>query len=198
VTVSVPRRGILLFAIALSLGTFAFAQQFEIGATYGWVNDVTHDWALGNFQAPNWEGWAAARIEEGAVARLTFGSLRMPGSNVGTVIPQGGGSSVVMPPYRDQVGFATLDVSYLFLQGPMTCGIFAGIGGYKLSPQGVPPEFTAYEDPRQTVFGWNAGVEGYLHLYRGLAGVGRLTFHNIFADTRRYLLEASVGAAYRF
>ncbi|HTQ11572.1 MAG TPA: hypothetical protein VMI31_16030 [Fimbriimonadaceae bacterium] len=197
-TVSVPRRVIFLSAIVLSFGPLALAQQFEIGATYGWVNDVTHDWNLGSFQAPNWEGWAGARIEEGAVTRLTFGSLRIPGSNAGAVIPQGGGSSVVMPSYTDQIGFATLDVSYLFLQGPMTCGVFAGIGGYKTSPQDVPPGFTAYEDPRQTVFGWNAGVEGYLHLYRGLAGVGRLTFHDVFTQTRRYLLVASVGAAYRF
>jgi hypothetical protein len=196
--VSVPRRGILLSAIALSFAPRALAQQFEIGATYGWVNDVTHEWNLGSFQAPNWEGWAAARIEEGAVTRLTFGSLRIPGSNVGAVIPQANGSSSVMPSYTDHLGFVTLDVSYLFLQGPMTCGIFAGIGGYKLSPQNVPPEFTAYEDPRQTVFGWNTGVEGYLHLYRGLAGVGRVTFHAVFTQTRRYLLEASVGAAYRF
>ena len=190
-------RGILLSFVAVLLASPAGAQQFGIGATYGWVNDVTHDWALDGFHNYAWEAWFESKLEDNVVTRLNVGALQVAGSNVGQ--PIGAGAPLpVMPSYNDQIGYVTVDVSYLLLKGPVTSGLFAGIGGYKLTPKDVPAGFQPYEDPRQTVFGWNAGVDGSVHLYRGLALVGRVTFHDVMTESRRYLLVASVGAMYRF
>jgi hypothetical protein len=196
--VSIRTRGLFLSLLALSLGSAALAQQFGIGATYGWVNDVEHTWQLNNFHKQDWEVWFETRLQENVVTRAAYGELSVSGDSVGsTVIVDG--APVVIPNYNDKIGYVTLDVSYVFRKGPWMSGLFAGIGGYHINPGDIsPPELEPYRDPDETVFGWNAGVDGDLHLYRGLSLVGRLTFHGILTDSRRYLLVASVGAVYRF
>ncbi len=103
-----------------------------------------------------------------------------------------------MPEYRDRLQFVAVDVSYLVTQGPITSGFFAGIGGYGIRPESVSTELDPFRDQRERVIGVRVGVDGDLHLYRGLSMVGRLTYHAIFSDAKRSLLVASVGALYRF
>lgn len=191
------KRGLFLCVMVLFLGSPALAQQFGIGATYGWVNDVTHTWALGEFNPRDWQGWFEAKLEDNVVSRVSFGSLLVAGSTVGSTVIISGAPAVV-PYYQDTIGYATLDASYVFRMGPLNSGLFGGIGGYKVNPEAVPAAFKPYRDPPQTVFGWNVGVDGDLHIYRGLAAVGRVTFHAILSEDRRYLLVTSIGAVYRF
>jgi hypothetical protein len=129
--------------------------------------------------------------------RVTYGKMRILGDNVGQVVDIGG-VPVVMPEYRDRLQYFTLDVSYFLRMGPLTSGLFAGIGGYGIRPESISPELDFARDQRERVFGWNAGADGELHLYRGLAMVGRVTVHGILSETKRYLLVTSVGLVYRF
>ena len=78
----------------------------------------------------------------------------------------------------------TLDASYVFRAGPFFSGLFGGIGGYRISPHSISPVLDTVTEPEETVFGWNVGVDGDLHLYRGLSAVGRVTFHGILAENR--------------
>ncbi len=183
--------------VALFLSSPARAQQFGVGATYGWVNDVTHSWELGAFDPRDWQGWFEAKLEDNVVTRASFGSILVAGSTVGDSVVIGGAPTTV-PYYSDTIGYATLDVSYIFRMGPVASGLFGGIGGYRVSPDQVLPAFKPYRDPPQTVFGWNVGVDGDVHVYRGLSAVGRVTFHALSTDAHRYLLVTSVGAVYRF
>ncbi len=192
------RKKILLLILPLAaVAVPAGAQQFGIGGSYGWYNDVEEKWSLSGFHSPNWEAWVEAGLGEDILARLTYGTMRVPGDNVGQDVVVDG-ETVPMPDYRDRINYLTADVSYLFWEGPFTSGIFAGVGGYSIRPDSISPEFDPYRDNRERVFGLNAGVDGTLHVYRGLSFVGRLTFHGIFSQTDRSLLVASVGAVYRF
>ena len=103
--------------------------------------------------------------------------MRIPGDNVGSLSHRQPGRD--MPSYLDRVQFVSLDVSYLAIQGPLTSGFFAGIGGYGIRPEEVSPELDPYRDQRERVIGLRVGVDGDLHIYRGLSLVGRLTFHAI-------------------
>lgn len=194
---SIRARGAFLFFLALSAGSTALAQQWGIGASYGWFNDVEGKLRLDGFHSPNWEGWIESRLAEDIVVRGTYGWMKVRGDNVGDTIGVSG-SPVVMPEYRDRIQYLTVGVSYLFAEGPFTTGLFAGIGGYGIRPEPVSPLLDRYRDQREKVFGWHAGVEGNLHVYRGLGLVGRLTYHGILSQTRRSLLVASTGAVYRF
>ncbi len=197
VPVSIRIRGLSLGLLALSLGSPALAQQFGVGATYGWFNDVEHTFRLENFRSPAWEGWIESRLGEEASLRVTYGALHAPGDNVGqTVGPSE--SPIVMPEYRDRIQYITLSVSYLFRDGPLTTELFAGIGGYGIRPESISPAADPFRDARERVFGWHAGVDGSLHLSGGFSLVGRVAFHGIQSQTRRSLLIASTGAAYRF
>ncbi|MGH9367449.1 MAG: hypothetical protein ACRD3M_07225 [Thermoanaerobaculia bacterium] len=175
----------------------ARGQQFGIGASYGWFNDVEHGWHLEGFRSPNWEAWLESHLGEDVLLRATYGTMRVLGDNVGETFVVDG-TPIVMPEYRDQIHYVTLSVSYLFWEGPLTSGLFAGVGGYGIRPDSVSTELDPYRDNRERVFGLHAGVDGSLHVYRGLAVVGRLAFHGVFSQTRRSLLVASAGAVYRF
>lgn len=183
--------------LALAVASPGLAQQFGVGASYGWYNDVENGFHFNDFHSPEWEGWLETKLGEDIVLRLTYGTMRIPGDNVGSLIVIGN-SDVVMPSYLDRVQFVSLDVSYLAIQGPLTSGFFAGIGGYGIRPEEVSPELDPYRDQRERVIGLRVGVDGDLHIYRGLSLVGRLTFHAIFTDTNRSLLVTTVGATYRF
>jgi hypothetical protein len=191
------KRDLFLFVMALSLGSPTLAQQFGIGATYGWVNDVTHEWALDNFHPRDWETWFDARLEDNVLTRASFGSISTAGANVGSSAIVSG-SPVTIPYYKTDIGYVTLDASYVFRVGPFNSGLFGGIGGYRINPDPISASLDTVTEPEETVFGWNVGVDGDLHLYRGLAAVGRVTFHGILSENRRYLLVTSIGAVYRF
>jgi hypothetical protein len=203
VRVSNRKRALLVGLLLLGAASSGFAQQFGIGASYGWYNDVEDGFHLDGFHSPEWEGWAEAKLGEDIVLRLTYGSMRVSGDNVGQVIqvsstPGGPVTPVVMPEYLDKLQYISLDVSYLLSQGPLTSGFFAGIGGYGIRPEEVSPELDPYRDQRERVIGLRVGVDGDLRIYRGLSLVGRLTYNAIFTDTNRSLLVTSVGAVYRF
>jgi hypothetical protein len=197
VALIVRKRGLFLCVLALFIGSPALAQQFGIGATYGWVNDVTHEWALDNFHTRDWETWFDARLQDNVLTRASFGSISTAGANVGASAVVNG-SPVIIPYYKTDIGYVTLDASYVFRMGPLNSGLFGGIGGYRISPDSISPSLDTVTEPEETVFGWNAGVDGDLHLYRGLSAVGRVTFHGILSENRRYLLVTSIGAVYRF
>lgn len=191
------KRGLFLGALALSFASALRAQQFGVGVTYGWVNDVTHEWALDNFHTRVWETWFDARLEDNVLTRASFGSISSNGANVGAPVVVNG-SPVTMPFYKTEIGYITLDASYVFRMGPFYSGLFGGIGGYRIRPDAISPVLDSFTEPEETVFGWNTGVDGELHLYRGLSAVGRVTFHGILSENRRYLLVTSIGAVYRF
>jgi len=195
--VSIRARGLVLSFLALCVAPAVLAQQWGIGASYGWFADVEHKLSFDEFHSPNWEGWIESRLGEDILVRGTYGWMRVRGDNVGDKIGIAG-SPVVMPEYRDRIQYVTLGVDYLFREGPFTTGLFAGIGGYGIRPESVSPLLDPYRDQRERVFGWHAGVDGDLHVYRGLAVVGRLAFHGILSQTRRSLLVASTGVVYRF
>jgi hypothetical protein len=191
------KRALWVPLVALFLSSPARAQQFGVGVTYGWVNDVSHDWELGQFNPHDWQGWFEVKLEDNVITRASFGSILVGGSTVGDAVVIGGAPTTV-PYYSDTIGYATLDASYIFRMGPVNSGLFGGIGGYRVSPEQVLAVFKPYRDAPQTVFGWNVGVDGDIHVYRGLSAVGRVTFHALLTNSNRYLLVASVGAVYRF
>jgi len=197
VPVSLRKRGLIVWFCLLGAASPAIAQQFGIGASYGWYNDVEHGFHMGGFHSPEWEGWVGARLGEDIVVRLTYGSMRVAGDNVGQIVDAPSGPTV-MPPYLDRVQFVSVDASYLLSTGPLTSGLFAGIGGYGIRPEEVSPELNPLRDQREKVLGLRFGVDGDLHIYRGVSLVGRLTYHAIFSDTKRSLIVTSVGTAFHF
>jgi len=195
--VSIRARGLVLSFLALCGAPAVRAQQWGVGASYGWFADVEHKLSFDEFHSPNWEGWIESRLGEDILVRGTYGSMKVRADNAGSTIGVHG-SPVVMPEYRDRIQYVTFGVDYLFREGPFTTGLFAGIGGYGIRPESVSPSLDPYRDQRERVFGWHAGVDGDLHVYRGLGVVGRLAFHGILSQTRRSLLVASTGVVYRF
>jgi hypothetical protein len=187
----------ILAILVLSFAASSRAEQFGLGATYGWSNDVEHSFRLDGFHSPVWEGWLEMRLGDDALLRATYGRMKIAGDNVG--LPVGiGGNPVTMPFYLDRVDYVTASASYLFIDGPVTTGIFGGVGGYSIRPEEVSPGLDPFRDQREKVFGWNAGVDGTVRIYRGLSFVGRATYHGILATTHRSILITSVGAVYRF
>jgi len=190
-------RVLLLGLVAIGAARAICAQQFGVGATYGWYNDIEKTFQLGNFRSPAWEGWLETRLDQNISLRLAYGNMHVPGDNVGQVVgpPE---SPLVMPDYRDRIQYVSLSVTYLFWEGPFTSGIFGGIGGYSIRPDSISPEFDPFRDARERVFGFNAGVDGSLRVARQISIVGRLTYHGILSQTKRSLLVASAGAEFRF
>ncbi|HEY7112424.1 MAG TPA: outer membrane beta-barrel protein [Thermoanaerobaculia bacterium] len=191
------RKGFLAAVVVLAAAAPSRAQQFGVGASYGWNNDVEHSFKLENFHSPAWEGWLEMRVADDALVRATYGRTKIGGDNVGEVFSVGG-APVAMPFYRDRLDYLTVGASYLFLDGPVTTGAFAGIGGYSIRPEEVSPGLDPFRDQREKVFGWHVGVDGSVRVVRGLSVVGRATFHGILATSHRSILMTSLGAAYRF
>jgi hypothetical protein len=193
---TLERAGILAILV-LSFAATSRAQQFGVGATYGWYNDVEHSFTLDGFHSPVWEGWLEMRVGDDALVRATYGRMKIAGDNVGQ--PVGGfGTPVTMPYYLDRLDYVTVSGSYLFIDGPVTTGAFGGIGGYSIRPEEVSPGLDPFRDQRERVFGWHVGVDGTVRIYHGLSLVGRTTFHGILSTGHRSLLVTSFGAVYRF
>ncbi|HLN80445.1 MAG TPA: hypothetical protein VK392_04560, partial [Thermoanaerobaculia bacterium] len=106
---------------------------------------------------------------------------------------------VVLPDLKVRIDYATVGVSYQFWEGDYTSALFGGIGGYKVNPDPAPSAaITNFRDARESVFGWHVGMDGDLRVLSRLSIVGRLTFHEIYSESRRSLLTANVGAVFRF
>ena len=137
-------------------------------------------------------------MEERALLRGTFGSKKAKGDNAGQTV-QVNGEDVVLPDLKVRIDYATVGVSYQFWEGDYTSGLFGGIGGYKVNPDPAPSAaITNFRDRNETVFGWHVGVDGDLRVLSRLSIVGRLTFHQIYSQSRRALLTANAGAVFRF
>jgi hypothetical protein len=190
----------LLFAlVALVLPTApALAQEWGVGASVGLVNDIERHFRLEEFRARDANAWVDFRLEERVLLRGTFGSMKAKGDNAGQVV-QIDGVEVVLPDLKVRIDYATVGVSYQLWEGDYTSGLFGGIGGYKVNPDPAPSAaITNFRDARESVFGWHVGVDGDLRVLSRLSMVGRLTFHEIYSESRRSLLTANVGAVFRF
>ena len=192
-------RKILGIAVALVgiLAVPALAEDWAVGASLGVVNDVERSFRLDEFHPRDGNAWVDFRLEERVILRGTFGSMKVNGDNAGRAGVVGG-NAVVLPDLRTRMDYATVGVSYQFWEGDYTSGVFGGIGGYKVNPDPSPQDITNFRDRNETVLGWHFGVDGDLRVLTRLSIVGRLTFHYVVSESKRSLLAANIGAAYRF
>jgi outer membrane protein with beta-barrel domain len=176
-----------------ALASVAGAQSFGIGASLGWANDVGNDFA---FRHSDVNGWIDYRIEEHALLRFTYGSMRTQQSGGATIdVPVGDTSET--RELKERVHYYTLGVSYLFSEGFFTSGLFAGLGGYQIRPD-VSPSGTVGPDVRESAFGWHVGSEAIFRVVRNLGLVGRATYHNVSAHPHRQFLTLNAGVVARF
>jgi hypothetical protein len=187
---------LLLVFLSISASP-VLAQDWGVGASIGLANDVEHRIRLFKFDPRDVNAWVDFRLEDRVLLRATMGSIRTNGTNAGLIVDIEG-EEVVLPDLKTNIDYVDIAVSYQFWEGDYTSGIFGGIGGYKIDPDHVDPEFRDFQDPEETVFGFHVGVDGDLRVISHLSIVGRLTFHKIFSDVNRSILTANVGAAFRF
>ena len=189
----------LLFAlVVLAVSTApALAQEWGVGASVGLVNDVQHRIRLDRFDPRDASAWVDFQLEDRVLLRGTMGSMKIRGSKAGQFADVSG-HPVVLPDLNERVHYVNVAVSYQYWEGDFTSGIFGGIGGYRVDPDSVASELEGFRDPKETVFGLHAGLDGDLRVFSRLSIVGRITFHKLFTDTNRSLLTANAGAAFRF
>lgn len=188
----------LALVVAGVSATPAFAEDWAVGASIGLTNDIERHFRLDEFHPRDGNAWVDFRLEQRILLRGAFGSMKAKGDNAGQVV-RVSGEDVVLPDLKVRIDYATVGVSYLFWEGDYTSGLFAGIGGYKVNPDPAPSlAITNFRDARETVFGWHVGVDGDLRVLSRLSLVGRLTFHQIYSESRRSLLTANAGAVFRF
>ena len=188
------RPTLILFAMCAAP---AFGQDWGVGASIGYANDVEHRVRLRDFDPRDVNAWVDFRLEERVLFRATLGSIRTAGINSGLVTDIGG-EELELPGFKTNIDYLDVAAAYTFWEGDFTSGLFGGIGGYKIDPDRVDPEFREFQDREETVFGFHAGIDGDLRVYSRISIVGRITFHKIFTDVNRSLLTANVGAAFRF
>jgi hypothetical protein len=197
VHVSISRKLVPILTFLVLSAAPALAQDWGVGAAIGLANDVEHRVRVGKFDPRDVNAWVDFALEERVLLRGTMGSIKTKGSKAGlsAVID---GAAVILPDLKERIDYVNVAVSYQFWEGDFTSGIFGGIGGYKIDPDRVEPELRDFQDPKETVLGFHAGLDGDLRVISHLSIVGRITFHKIFSDTNRSLLTANVGAAFRF
>ena len=191
----------LLASVALAvLARPARAQQeFGVGASVGLVNDVTNDFTLDGFKHSEVTTWVDYRFEKNAILRATFGSMRTQQSQAGQTETTPDGGLVTVPSYfKERINYLTVGVSYLLWQGWFTSGLIGGIGGYHIIPDTLPSEYAAYQDLKETAFGFHLGTEGLFRVYKDGAIVIRVTYHNVAATPHRQFMNADVGLVWRF
>ena len=174
-----------------------FAQSFGIGGSAGIANDVGGDVEFSGFKWGDANGWFEYKFEKWAAFRLTYGNMwtQQSKSNSVQTTPDG---TVEVPELDENVRYGIASVSYLFWEGFFTSGLFAGIGGYGMRPSEVPGEFEEFADPKETVFGWHAGVDGEFQVTKQVGIVLRFTYHNVSAHPHREFVTADAGAVFRF
>jgi hypothetical protein len=181
--------------LSAALASRAHAQAVGVGASFGWVNDVSHD--FGSFDPSDVNGWIDYRFEKSALLRLTFGSMRTGQANSEKTVELPDGPLAV-PEIRERVNYLTLGTSYLYVEGFFTSGVFGGIGGYHLKPDSVAPPFDAVADQKETVFGWHFGAEAFFRTFRNVSLVARVTYHNVSAHPHRQWVNVNGGIVARF
>ncbi|MGH9318156.1 MAG: hypothetical protein ACRD1P_13740 [Thermoanaerobaculia bacterium] len=175
------------------------AQDRSVGASVGLVNDIQDTLRLDGFRRTDWNAWVCFELEERVVLRATVGSLLVKGANAGlTVSLPPGAPPAPLPDLTDRINYLTVGVSYEFWEGDYTSGLFGGLGGYRVNPRPVDPQFEPYRDVGETVFGWHAGADASLRIVSRFSLVGRLTFYRIDSASNRSLLTANAGIEYRF
>ncbi len=185
--------------VAFLFAGASFAQTWGVGASLGITDDVTRRIHLDEFKGRDVNLWADYQIEEKVLARVTFGTLKAKGVNAGqTVTVTPGSEPQTLPDLSDKIDYLTAGVSYEFWEGYYTSGLFAGIGGYKIRPEGVEASLAGFRDQRESVFGFHAGVDGSFKIISKVALGARLTYHNIRATATKGLLTANVTLSYRF
>ena len=199
---SLPKKLGLAGLIAfLSAGPcLAQGKGIGIGASIGAVNDVGGKFHIDEFKPKDLNVWVDYEAQEKVLVRVTLGTLRLKGVNAGkTVSLSPDEAPVTLPPLKNDVDYATLGVSYLFVEeAGYTSGVFAGFGGYKFKPDAVAADIANYRDQRETAFGWHGGVDGSVQLVSRLSLTLRLTYHNIRNEAGRSILTANAGLGYRF
>lgn len=194
-------KNLLIGAILLAaLAPSARAQAFGAGGSVGLVNDVGDEFTLDGFKHSEVAGWVDYRFEKSALLRLTYGSMRTRQSHAASITVPGTGDPTipVTRPLKERVEYLTIGASYLLWEGFFTSGLFAGIGGYHIRPDAVPPDFTGTVDRKETVVGWHAGSEAVFRIYKNVSLVGRLTYHNVSAHPHRQWVNVDGGVAARF
>lgn len=195
---SFSKRFVPMTLAALLFSGAALAQAWGAGVTIGAVNDVEHHFHWNEFKPKDIAGHLELEVEKKVIARVTLGQMRVKGENAGKTFTLPSGSEVTLPDLTEDIRYATIGVGYEFWEGTYQSGLFAGIGGYKIEPDGVDPEIANYRDNRETAFGWHAGVEGSVQLVKHLSLLLRLTFHGVLSTFERSLLSANAGLTYRF
>jgi hypothetical protein len=194
------RIAILISALALGAvlaAAPASAQQFGVGGSVGTVYDFTPGIEFSGFKWGEATGWVEYRMQKDTILRMTYGSMWTQQSLSQSTVTTPTGD-VTLPKLDERIGYGIVSVSYLFWEGFFTSGLFAGIGGYGIRPDAVPPEAEPYADPDETVFGWHAGADGEFLVMKNLSVVIRLTYHNLSAHPHRQFLNADGGVVYRF
>jgi hypothetical protein len=182
-------------AAAAAAQTTGDINAFGVGASFGWVNDVSHD--FGSFDPSDVNGWIDYRFEKRSLLRLTFGSMHTGQANSEKTVETPDGTLAV-PEIKERVNYLTIGTSYLFAEGWFTSGVFGGIGGYHLKPDTVAPPFDAVADQKETVFGWHFGAEAFFRAFKNVAIVARATYHNVSAHPHRQWVNLTGGVVARF
>lgn len=187
--------GLLVFGLCGS----ARAQNFRAGASIGLVNDVERNLHLDEFHHHDLNVWGEYVTDEKIALRVTFGSLKVKGSQGGdSVSLTPGAPPSQLPDLTDRINYGTFSADYQFFEGDYTTGLFLGVGVYRVEPESVDPALQKYQDPSQTVFGWHAGLDASFRLASRLSFLLRATYHNTRATPARSLLTANAGFQYRF
>jgi hypothetical protein len=193
------RKRTLSLLLLLGCGCPLLAQDWGVGASVGVVNDVQNRFRPDGFHKPDWNGWGSFELESRVVLRATVGSLLVKGANAGRLVSiPAGAPPTPLPDLTDRINYLTVGVSYEFWEGDYTSGLFGGLGGYRVNPRAVDPQFLPYRDVGETVFGWHVGADASLRVVSRFSLIGRVTFHGIDSARSRSLLTANAGIAYRF
>ncbi len=193
----INRTALVAFAALAALARPAIAQRFGVGGSAGIVNDVSSDVEFSGFKWGEATGWFEYKMEDDVALRMTYGSMWTQQSSSGSTVETASGA-LTLPQLDERIGYGIVSVSYLFWEGFFTSGLFAGIGGYGIRPDAVPPAAEPYADRDETVFGWHAGADGEFKIWKNVGLVIRLTYHNVSAHPHRQFVNADGGVVARF
>jgi hypothetical protein len=184
--------GALLLMASAGAAQGSAADQWSIGASYGLTNDVEGRFRLDAFTPRDISAWVDFQLDKRTLLRASYVDITTSVDHV----YQNPNPPPPEPLSKRPIGIhgVTLGVSYQANEGFFTSGIFGGIGGYHISPNPAP-DLAPFQDVKETVFGFHAGVDGDFRINRHLSAVLRLTFHGILSQTKRWLLSSSVGFA---
>lgn len=170
----------------------AWAKDWSVGATWGGVEDVERPFRLDRFHPREISGWVDYRLESDLFLRATYASIKTTGDNANKLVTE---PPLVLPELRVGIDATTLGISFTFIDGFYTSGMFAGIGAYRIRPERVASQFQPYADAAETAFGFHVGLDGDFKIAKPVSMVLRLTYHGILSQSRRQLFVAAAGIA---